>query len=143
MSRARTRTRYQARLTPIIWPPDRSGFGRGQRLRAGRPKTIVSDNGTELTSNASLCWVDQTHVGWHYIAPGKPMQNAFVESFNGRLRDEFLNETLFTSLLLARVALEDWRRDYNNVRPHSRIGWLAPTVYAAQFAPQHQDIEAP
>ena len=58
----------------------------------GRPKTIVSDNGTELTSNAILSWADQTKVGWHYIAPGKPMQNAFVESFNGCLRDEFLNE---------------------------------------------------
>jgi putative transposase len=102
----------------------------------GRPKTIVSDNGTELTSNAILCWAGQTEVGWHYIAPGKPMQNAFVESFNGRLRDEFLNETLFTSLMQARLALEDWRRDYNHVRPHSRIGWLAPAVYAAQFSPQ-------
>ena len=57
----------------------------------GRPNTIVSDNGTEMTSNAILSWADQTKVGWHYIAPGKPMQNAFVESFNGRLRDEFLN----------------------------------------------------
>ncbi len=102
----------------------------------GRPGTIVSDNGTELTSNAILCWADQTRVGWHYIAPGKPMQNAFVESFNGRLRDEFLNETLFTSLPQARLALEDWRRDYNNVRPHSRIGWLTPAVYAAQLFPQ-------
>jgi len=102
----------------------------------GRPKTIVSDNGTELTSNAILCWADETKVGWHYIAPGKPMQNAFVESFNGRLRDEFLNETLFTSLMQARLALEEWRRDYNTVRPHSRIGWLAPAVYAAQFLPQ-------
>ena len=64
------------------------------------------------------------------------MQNAFVESFNGRLRDEFLNETLFTSLMQARLALEDWRRDYNNVRPHSRIGWLAPAVCAANFSPQ-------
>jgi len=73
--------------------------------------------------NAILCWADQTQVGWHYIAPGKPMQNAFVESFNGRLRDEFLNETLFTSMMQARLALEEWRRDYNNVRPHSRIGW--------------------
>ena len=64
------------------------------------------------------------------------MQNAFVESFNGRLRDEFLNETLFTSMRQARLALEEWRRDYNNVRPHSRIGWLAPAVYAAKFSPQ-------
>jgi putative transposase len=104
--------------------------------RRGRPRTIVSDNGTELTSNAILGWAEQTRVGWHYIAPGKPMQNAFVESFNGRLRDEFLNETLFTSLPQARLALEEWRRDYNNFRPHSGIGWLAPAVYAAQFSPQ-------
>ena len=102
----------------------------------GKPKTVVSDNGTELTSNAILSWADQNQVGWHYIAPGKPVQNAFVESFNGRLRDEFLNETLFTSLMQARLALEEWRRDYNTVRPHSSIGWLAPAVYAAKFSPQ-------
>jgi putative transposase len=70
----------------------------------GKPKTIVSDNSTELTSNTVLAWTDESKVGWHYIAPGKPMQNAFVESFNGRLRDEFLNETLFTSLPQARLA---------------------------------------
>jgi putative transposase len=64
------------------------------------------------------------------------MQNAFVGSFNGRLRDEFLNETLFTSLMQARLVPEEWRRDYNNVRPHSRIRWLAPAVYAANFSPQ-------
>ena len=64
------------------------------------------------------------------------MQNAFIESFNGRLRDEFLNETLFTSLAQARVALEEWRRDYNTVRPHSRIGWLTPAAYAEQFSMQ-------
>jgi putative transposase len=102
----------------------------------GKPKSVVSDNGTELTSNAILSWADQTQVAWHYIAPGKPMQNAFIESFNGRLRDELLNETLFTSLMQARAALEEWRRDYNTVRPHSRIGWLTPAVYAATFLPQ-------
>jgi len=102
----------------------------------GRPRMIVSDNGTELTSNAILLWASQTKVEWHYIAPGKPTQNAFVESFNGRLRDEFLNETLFSSLTQARFALEEWRRDYNTVRPHSRIGWLTPAVHAAQFGPQ-------
>src|SRR6476661_6353951 len=64
----------------------------------GKPKMVVSDNGTELTSNAILTWADQSRIAWHYIAPGKPMQNAFIESFNGRLRDELLNETLFTSL---------------------------------------------
>jgi putative transposase len=65
------------------------------------------------------------------------MQDAFVESFNGRLRDEFLNETLFTSLMQARLALKDWRRDYNTVRPHSLPGWLAPAVYPANFLSQH------
>jgi putative transposase len=103
--------------------------------RRGRPTAIVSDNGTELTSNAILFWAKQTKVDWHYIEPGKPVQNAFVESFNGRLRDEFLPETLFTSLMQARQALEEWRRDYNMVRPHSSIGWLAPAIYAATFSP--------
>jgi putative transposase len=102
----------------------------------GKPRSIISDNGTELTSNAIVSWTAETDVDWHYIEPGKPAQNAFIESFNGRLRDEFLNETLFTSLMHTRLALEDWRRDYNTVRPHSRIGWLTPAVYAAQFSPQ-------
>jgi putative transposase len=104
--------------------------------RHGKPKTVGSDNGTELTSNAILSWTAEAGVDWHYIDPGKPVQNAFIESFNGRLRDEFLNETLFTSLAQARAALEEWRRDYNTVRPHSRIGWLTPAVYAAKFLPQ-------
>jgi putative transposase len=96
----------------------------------GRPGTIVSDNGTELTSNAILKWSDETGVGWHYIAPGKPQQNGFVESFNGRLRDELLNETLFRSLPHARAVLEAWRRDYNEERPHSSLGWMTPRDYA-------------
>jgi putative transposase len=102
-------------------------------VERGKPRTIVSDNGTELTSNAILTWADQCHVGWHYIAPGKPMQNAFIESFNGRMRDELLNETLFRSLSHARSALEGWRRDYNTDRPHSRLGWLTPAGCAATF----------
>ena len=96
----------------------------------GRPDTIVSDNGTEYTSNAVLAWADDTGVGWHYIAPGKPQQNGFNESFNGRLRDELLNETLFRSLPHARAVLETWRRDYNETRPHSKLGWLTPQAYA-------------
>jgi putative transposase len=103
----------------------------------GKPRSIISDNGTELTSNAILSWTTDAGVDWHYIDPGKPVQNAFIESFNGRLRDEFLNETLFTSLMQARLALEEWRRDYNTVRPHSRLRWLTPAAYAAQFSPQH------
>jgi putative transposase len=97
----------------------------------GKPKTIVSDNGTELTSNAILQWADDHKVNWHYIAPGKPVQNAFVESFIGRLRDELLNETLFRSLAHTRAVLDAWRADYNTDRPHLRLGWMSPTGYAA------------
>lgn len=96
----------------------------------GKPATIVSDNGTELTSNAILEWADERQVGWHYIAPGKPQQNGFSESFNGKLRDELLNETLFRSLPDARAKLDAWRRDYNEVRPHSSLGYLTPREYA-------------
>ena len=85
----------------------------------GRPQTVVSDNGTELTSMSILRWSQERQVEWHYIAPGKPTQNAFVESFNGRLRDECLNETLFTTMAQARAVLAAWRQDYNTVRPHS------------------------
>ena len=98
------------------------------RLR-GRPTAIVSDNGTELTSNAILSWAGSIETAWHYIAPGKPQQNGFIESFNRRLRDELLNETLFHSLPHARAVLEAWRRDYNEERPHSRLGWLTPSAY--------------
>ena len=92
----------------------------------GKPKTIVSDNGTELTSNAILRWADDHKVAWHYIAPGKSVQNAFAESFIGRLRDELLNETLFRSLAHTRAVLEAWRTDYNHERPHSRLSWMSP-----------------
>jgi len=98
----------------------------------GKPQTIVSDNGTELTSNAVLEWSRNRKVNWHYIAPGKPTQNAFIESFNGRLRDECLNETLFSSLSHARAVLAAWRLDYNNVRPHSAHGGKTPAEVAAQ-----------
>ena len=96
----------------------------------GKPKTIVSDNRTEFTSNAILLWADDHKVAWHYIAPGKPTQNAFAESFIGRLRDELLNETLFRSLAHARAVLEAWRTDYNDHRPHSSLGNLTPREFA-------------
>ena len=102
----------------------------------GKPKMIVSDNGTEFTSNAILTWVEGAGVQWHYIAPGKPMQNGFIESFNGRLRDELLNETLFSSLVQAKAALAHWRTDYNTSRPHSQIGWRTPAEFAATFPPR-------
>lgn len=105
-------------------------------IERGKPKMVVSDNGSELTSNAILAWADQSHVAWQYIAPGKPMQNAFIESFNGRLRDELLNETLFTSLAQARVALGCWRADYNDTRPHSQLGWKTPSEFARTCHPR-------
>jgi len=72
-------------------------------------------------------------VGWRYIAPSKLQQNGYNESFNGRLRDELLNETLFRSLTHARAELEAWRRDYNERRPHSGLGWMTPRDYASTF----------
>ena len=94
--------------------------------RRGRPEMIVSDNGTELTSNAILTFAAERGIEWHYIAPGKPMQNGFVESFNGRLRDECLNEHLFPSLRHARHLIAAWRDDYNHHRPHSSLDGLTP-----------------
>ena len=87
--------------------------------------------GTELTSNAMLRWQEERGVGWHYIAPGKPVQNAFVESLNGRFRDECLNEHVFRGLPMARRIIEAWRLDYNAWRPHTSLGGLAPNELAA------------
>lgn len=94
----------------------------------GKPRTIVSDNGSELTSRALLKWQNETGVAWHYIQPGKPQQNAFIEAFNGRLRDELLNEEVFESLGAARRMLAHWRHDYNHVRPHSALGGQPPAL---------------
>ena len=102
--------------------------------RRGRPAMIVSDNGTELTSRAILEWANRTRVEWHYIAPGKPTQNAFVESFNGRFRDECLNEEVFANLAEARTVIERWRQDYNQVRPHSAHDGLAPETVRQRHA---------
>ena len=88
----------------------------------GKPDCIVSDNGTEFTSAATLKWAGDTGVAWHYIDPGKPQQNGLIESFNGSLRDECLNEEIFDGLADARQNLALWRYDYNNVRPHSSLG---------------------
>jgi putative transposase len=98
----------------------------------GRPSSIVSDNGTELTSRAMLRWQLETGVGWHYIQPGKPQQNGFIESFNGRLRDECLNETLFSNMSEARRIIEAWRVDYNTERPHTSLNGLTPNEFASR-----------
>lgn len=102
--------------------------------RRGKPQMIVSDNGTELTSNAVFAWRREHKIDWHYIAPGKPMQNGFAESFNGKMRDELLNETLFLSLDHARQAIAAWVDDYNTTRPHSSVAYQTPRAYAEKFA---------
>ena len=92
----------------------------------GKPTSIVSDNGTEFSSRAILKLANDNVVEWHYIDPAKPQQNAFIESLNGSLRDELLNEEMFDSLDDARRKLALWRYDYNNVRPHSSLGNKTP-----------------
>jgi len=111
--------------------------------RHGKPGMIVSDNGTEYTCNAMLAWCRDNAVDWHLIAPGKPMQNGFVESFNGRMRDELLNETLFFDLDDARAKLAAWVRDYNDQRPHSALGYVTPAAYAATFTATGDRLRIP
>jgi putative transposase len=101
--------------------------------RRGKPGMIVSDHGTEFTSNAMLAWSQEHQITWHFIAPGKPMQNGFCESFNGRMRDELLNESLFFGLDHARTSIASWIADYNEQRPHSALGYLTPARYAANL----------
>tara|TARA_R110002012_G_scaffold137042_3_gene291529 strand:+ start:61448 stop:62248 length:801 start_codon:yes stop_codon:yes gene_type:complete len=110
------------RSPAIASPESRIGSPRSQAM-------VVSDNGTELTSNAILKWQEDHRVEWHYIALGKPMQNGFVESFNGRLRDECLNEQLFANLRHARTLIAAWRDDYNHHRPHTSLDGLTPWEY--------------
>jgi putative transposase len=104
--------------------------------RRGRPGVIVSDNGTEFTSSAVLAFTQAAKLDWRYIAPGKPTQNAFAESFQGRMRDECLNEHLFFSMNHARAVVAGWVEDFNTTRPHSAIGYMTPAAYAATLKPQ-------
>src|SRR4029078_12006903 len=99
--------------------------------RRGRPRSCVSDNGTELTSMAILKWSQTSGVAWNYIAPGKPQQNAFAESFIGRLRDECLNETLFVSLAQARAGPRPRRTDSTGGLPHSALANKTPEEFRA------------
>lgn len=103
--------------------------------RHGRPLCIVSDNGTELTSRSVLQWAQDTGVAWHYITPGKPRENGYTESLNGKIRDECLNENVFVSLAHARRLIEEWRKDYNTVRPHSALNYQSPAAFRASLRP--------
>jgi putative transposase len=103
-----------------------------ERLRAtrGLPKEIVVDNGPEFTCKAMIIWACNAGVNLHFIKPGKPTQNAFVESFNGRLRDECLNLHWFTSLEQANRIIQLWKHDCNNTRPHGALGNMTPAAFA-------------
>jgi putative transposase len=107
----------------------------------GRPEAIVSDNGPEFCSRAVDAWAHQHGVQLRFIRPGKPIENAYIESFNGRCRDECLNENLFVSVDEARARLNDWRDDYNRNRPHSSLGNLTPEEFAAHHRVSHPDSE--
>ena len=100
----------------------------------GRPSVIRTDNGPEFCGKAMLTWAHRNAVTLRLIQPGKPNQNAYVESFNGRLRDECMNEHWFTSLHHGRVVIEEWRREYNEERPKRSLGGLTPAAYAKQLA---------
>jgi putative transposase len=105
--------------------------------RRTTPRFIRCDNGPELTANALGDWCRFTGAGTSYIEPGPPWQNPYVESFGGRLRDELLSVEAFNTLLEARVLVEDWRIEYNTVRPHSALGYLTPTDYAKAWTATH------
>ncbi len=102
--------------------------------RADDPsKCIKSDNGTEMTSRVVLQWALEHNVEWHYILPGQAtMENGFTESFNGKMRDEFLNENIFSTLTEAQHLAAEWLYDYNHVRPHSSLNYLAPMEFLKQ-----------
>ena len=125
-TQSRDQSEAARHTAPAPQPSGTSGLHIAER---GKPKTCVSDNGTELTSVALLKWSKDSCVDWHYIAPGKRQQNAFVESFSGRFRDECLNETPFSCLDEARNLLNEWRDDYNRTRPHSALANKTPEEF--------------
>lgn len=109
----------------------------------GYPQAVRTDNGPEFTSRAFLAWTQQHRIRHILIQPGKPMQNGYIESFNGKFRDECLNEQWLPSLAAARDVISDWRRDYNEVRPHSSCGRIPPAKFATNYREQHQPNVVP
>jgi len=99
-------------------------------LLRGIPEYIRSDNGPEFTAKAAREWLNELGVKTLFIEPGSPWENGYIESFNGKLRDELLNRKAFTTLLEAKTLIEDWRREYNQVRPHSSLGYRPPAPQA-------------
>lgn len=108
----------------------------------GLPKVIRTDNGKEFCGRAMLTWAHSNRVTLRLIEPGKPNQNAYIESFNGRLRDECLNEHWFVNLAHAKTVIEAWRREYNEERPKKALGGLTPAAYAKQLAAKSTKVRA-
>lgn len=111
-------------------------------VQRGLPQAIRTDNGREFCGRAMLTWAHARGVRLFLIQPGKPNQNAYIESFNGRLRDECLNEHWFVSLAHARVEIEAWRREYNEERPKKGLGGLTPSAYAQHLAAKSVTLTA-
>jgi putative transposase len=97
----------------------------------GRPEFIRSDNGPEFVAKEIRCWLDRAQVGTLHIGKASPWENGYVESFNGKLRDELLNRELFLSVAEARYVVDEWRLEYNHRRPHGGIDWKTPAAFAA------------
>ncbi len=95
-------------------------------IQRGIPEHIRSDNGPEFTARAIRTWLEDLGVRCAYIEPGSPWENGYIESFNGKLRDELLDREVFTTLFEAKVLIEEWRKEYNHVRPHSSLGYRPP-----------------
>ena len=103
-------------------------------IRGAKPNSIVIDNGPEFTGRDLDQFTHMNNIKLDFIRPGKPVENAFVESFNGKFRDECLNAHWFVDIAAAKVSIEEWREEYNSTRPHSSLGNLTPNEFAAQFA---------
>ena len=114
-----------------------------ERLKeSGLPQTIKVDNGSEFISKALDAWAHRHGVKLEFSRPGKPTDNAFIESFNGRLRQECLNQNWFLSLADARETIENWRQDYNDYRPHSSLGQQTPSEFVADWQQTRTDPKA-
>lgn len=112
-------------------------------LLRGRPEAMVCDNGPEFVSLTLDQWASAAGVTLAFIRPGHPVENCFIESFNGRLRDECLNQHHFATLAEARTALEQWRHEYNTDRPHGSLRGCTPAEYAALFTPEDEESSTP
>lgn len=109
-------------------------------VQRGFPQVVRTDNGWEFCGKAMVAWAHEKGISLRLIEPGRPNQNAYIESFSGRMRDECLNERWFPTLLHARTSIERWRRDYNEERPKRVVGGLTPTQYAAHLAGKRDKI---